>query len=261
MNRRTVFLMVACLGVGLGLTSAETRDDKAVATSVLQGFVDDFREDPFAAGVERTFGITIKQVGEWYVEVKGSKGVTLKEGAVPVPAPFFITDMATLGRIERGEIGIMTSMGRERMSDDTPMNFGFANDFELTPESLAQLLPLTFHFWTKGQPEIVHFGEVDQARLIHGAYATIFYYEKGLRSGYYRLEKGQHINADEELQANPFPSLFILIGGAMESRIGGEVMTIEGKQAILVPAGVPHEFWNTSDIPAEFILIMFGDGA
>lgn len=65
----------------------------------------------------------------------------------------------------------------------------------------------------------------------------------------------------EELQANPFPSLFILIGGSMESRIGGKEMTLEGKQAILVPAGVPHEFWNNQEAPAEFILIMFGEGA
>jgi mannose-6-phosphate isomerase-like protein (cupin superfamily) len=89
----------------------------------------------------------------------------------------------------------------------------------------------------------------------------VFYYEQGFRSGYYRLENGQHINADEAMQANPFPTLIILIGGTMESRIGGEAMTLEGKQAILVPAGVPHEFWNSNDTPAEFIIIMFGDGA
>ena len=47
----------------------------------------------------------------------------------------------------------------------------------------------------------------------------------------------------------------------MESRIDGEQMTLEGKQAVLVPTGVTHEFWNTHDTPAEFIIIMFGDGA
>ena len=131
----------------------------------------------------------------------------------------------------------------------------------MTPTTLAELLPITFHFWTKGQPEIVPFGELDQARVVHGAYATVFYYEQGLRSGYYRLEKGQHINADETDQVNPFPTLVILIGGAMESRIGGREVLLEGKQAVLVPAGVAHEFWNTAETPAEFIIVMFGEGA
>jgi mannose-6-phosphate isomerase-like protein (cupin superfamily) len=243
------------------MASEEVGEDVLSAEFVLQGFVDDFRQDPFAEQTDATFGVKIRDIGEWYVEIKGSGHVVLKRGAVPVPAPFFITDMATLGRIERSELSILTSMGRANMSDKTPMDFGFANGFQLTPDTLAELLPLTFHFWTKGQPEIVEFGDLDQARVVHGAYATVFYYEKGLRTGYYRLEKGQHINADEEMQANPFPSLFILIGGAMESRIGGEAMTIEGRQAILVPAGVSHEFWNTSETPAEFIIVMFGDGA
>ena len=260
MRKRTMLCVMVCLWVGLAPAVGEHHEDATVAERVLQGFVADFRSDPFADGVQTTFGITIKEVGEWHVEIKESE-TKLKRGAVPVPAPFFITDMETLERIDRGELSIMTSMGRERMSDQTPMNFGLANGFQLTPDSMAELLPLTFHFWTKGQPEIVEFGELDQARLIHGAHATVMYYEQGFRSGYYRIEKGQHINADEELQANPFPSLFILIGGVMECRIGGEEMTLEGKQAILVPAGVPHEFWNTNEAPVELILIMFGEGA
>jgi mannose-6-phosphate isomerase-like protein (cupin superfamily) len=249
-----------CLVLGAGLVSSDNHEKSVEAERMLQGFVDDYRNDPSAEGVEASFGITIRDVGEWHVEAKGAE-TELKQGAVPVAAPFFITDMETLGRIDRGELSIMTSMGRERMSDQTPMNFGFANGFQLTMESMAELLPLTFHFWTKGQPEIVKFGELDQARVVHGAWATVMYYQQGFRSSYYRIDKGQHINAEEEMQANPFPSLFILIGGVMDCRIGGKEMTLEGKQAILVPAGVPHEFWNTHEVPVEMILIMFGEGA
>lgn len=261
MFTRILLAAVVCLFATTPIVAAEQDDTGAMAQSILQDFVDDFRNDPFAEGVEATFGITIENVGEWYVDINGAQRVVLEHGAVPVPAPFFITDMDTLGRIHRGELSIMTSLGRERMSDETPMDFGVANGFQLTPEVLSELLPLTFHFWTRGQPEIVKFGHLEQARIIHGAYATVFYYQEGLRSGYYRLEKGQHINAEDELQTNPFPSLFILISGAMQSRIGGRLVTLEGTQAILVPAGVPHEFWNTEETPAEFIIIMFGDGA
>jgi hypothetical protein len=261
MKSRTAFVVAGVVLLSLVGASAETSHDRSKAESILQDFVEDFQKDPFAEGLSTTFGITIRDVGEWHVTIDGSQVVILEEGAVPVAAPFFISDLETLGRIDRGELGIMTAMGREYMSDKTPMDFGFANNYQLTPDTLAELLPLTFHFWTKGQPEIVKFGELDQARVVHGAYATVFYYEQGFRSGYYRLENGQHINADEAMQANPFPTLIILIGGTMESRIGGEAMTLEGKQAILVPAGVPHEFWNSNDTPAEFIIIMFGDGA
>jgi mannose-6-phosphate isomerase-like protein (cupin superfamily) len=47
----------------------------------------------------------------------------------------------------------------------------------------------------------------------------------------------------------------------MESRIGGKDISLKGKQTILVPAGVTHEFWNPNETPAEFIIVMFGEGA
>lgn len=254
----TVLCLIGAHTTSLAVTA---QNEVGEVQKILEGFIEDFRNDPYAEKLEKTFGISVREVGEWHVEVMGSESITLKEGVVPVPAIFFITDMGTLKRIDRGELGIITSMGRERLSDQTPMDFGLANGMQFTSELMAEMLPFAFHFWTKGQPEIVRFGELDQARLIHGAYATPFYYQKGMRSSYYRLEKGQHINSDEELKANPFPSLFILIGGTMESRIGGKELTLDGKQAMLVPAGVPHEFWNLGDAPAEFILVMFGEGA
>lgn len=40
-----------------------------------------------------------------------------------------------------------------------------------------------------------------------------------------------------------------------------EQISVDGKPAKPVPAGVTHEFWNPHDEPAELILIMFGKGA
>jgi hypothetical protein len=260
--------MGKCIGFGgvlllfsfiLVAPTAATLEEEA--QTILLGLVEDFREDSFAAGLELTIGVQIKQVGEWHLEISGSKSITLKKGALTVPAPFYITDMKTLKRINQGELSIMTAMGRAKMSDPAPMDFGFAKGYQLTPDAMATLMPFTFHFWTKGQPEIVQFGELDQARVVHGAYATVFYYQAGLRTGYYRLEKDQHINADESDQVNPFLSLFIFIGGDLECRIDGKKISVKGKQTMLVPAGVSHEFWNPYEAPAEFIIIMFGEGA
>ncbi|UCH82930.1 MAG: hypothetical protein JSW50_10690 [Candidatus Latescibacterota bacterium] len=261
--RKYVGFCVALYLVGAiaSAPAAFAQGESAEVESILQGLIEDFMEDPHAKGLALTVGLQIKDVGEWHLEIEGSDKIKLKRGALTVPAPYYITDMETLRRIDRGELGIMTAMGRAKMTDPAPMDFGLANEYQLTPEAMAMLIPFGFHFWTKGKPEIVHFGELDQAREIHGAYATLFYYQKGLRSGYYRVEKDQHINADESDQVNPFPSLFIFIGGALECRIGGKEMSIEGKQTMLVPAGVSHEFWNPNDEPAEFILIMFGEGA
>jgi len=36
---------------------------------------------------------------------------------------------------------------------------------------------------------------------------------------------------------------------------------VQEGQAMLIPAGVTHEFWNPNDQPAEIVLIMFGKGA
>jgi hypothetical protein len=115
------------------------------------------RKDPFASGLELTIGVQIKEVGEWYLEIAGQKAISLEEGALCVPAPYYITDMTTLRRIDRGELGVMTAMGRAKMSDSAPMDFGLAKGYQLTPAAMATLMPFTFHFWTKGQPELVHF--------------------------------------------------------------------------------------------------------
>jgi hypothetical protein len=234
---------------------------EAEAHTLLQEFAADFRQDQFATELEITFGVTIAEVGAWHLEIAGADTVRLRRGPLPVPGFSYVTDLPTLRRIAAGELNAMTAMGRARMADPAPLDFRLTGGYELTSAAMATFLPLTFHFWNKGRPETVRFGDLDQARLIHGAHATLFYYEPGLRTGYYRLEKGQHINAGASEQVNPFPSLFVFIGGSLDCRIGGEELRVESRQTMFVPAGVPHEFWNPSGQPAEFIIIMFGEGA
>jgi len=126
---------------------------------------------------------------------------------------------------------------------------------------VARVVPLTFHFWTRGTPEIVPFGRKALTRTVHGGNALVFYYQPGFRSAWFQIEKGQHVNADPEDQTNPFPSMFVMTRGRTEARIGGRPVTLAAQQMLFVPAGVTHEFWNVLDEPAEGILLMFGDGA
>ncbi len=111
-----------------------------------------------------------------------------------------------------------------------------------------------------GLPEFLAFDR-EASRVIHGANAVLLHYFEGLRSVWYQVESGQHINPDPRDQTNPFPSLFIFLTGRGKARIGGTETDIHGGTATLIPAGVAHEFWNRFEQPLEFILIMFGQGA
>lgn len=49
--------------------------------------------------------------------------------------------------------------------------------------------------------------------------------------------------------------------GTARARLGGRQMALEDNQAIFVPAGMTHEFWNPGEERATLILIMFGENA
>jgi mannose-6-phosphate isomerase-like protein (cupin superfamily) len=172
----------------------------------------------------------------------------------------FKTDIDFLRRLDRGELNVMTALGRARMSDTTPLDFRFPPGFQLSGESLGYLLELGFHFWNREWPEVIPFGD-GMTRFIHGANSAIFYYEQGLRTSWYQIEPGQHINQDEGDQVNPFPSLFIMTRGRVQAKLDGVEMTLEEGNAVLVPAGMTHQFWAAEDQYGEFVLVMFGQGA
>ena len=228
---------------------------------ILESFVQDFKTDPAARERAVTFGIKVRDKDEWHVVVDGKGGVELKKGLPAKPSLYFTTNYKTLLLIFRGQMSALTAMGRARMSDKTPMDFGFMEGYQPGPDFVNWAVKFTFHFWTRGMPEIVRFDESTQSRLVHGAQAKVFYYEKGLRSGWYQIRKGQHVNADPRDQKNPFPTLIITISGAARARIGNKEIVLKKGSCLHIPAGVTHEFWNDKDEPAECIIVMFGIGA
>jgi hypothetical protein len=234
---------------------------------ILKSFVEDFRDDS-AAGSRSVFGITIRDSSEpeWHVVVSGRKAsngrfeVDLQKGLPEEPAAVYVTDRETLEKIDRGEMNALTAMGRARSSDPAPMDVSFTGGFQPTEEFLAEFLPLTFHFWTRGLPETVSFGPA-AGREVHGATMVVLYYQKGLRSAWGQIRKGQHVNADPQDQVNPFPTMMIGIRGRAMSKVGGVEKVLGPGQMVFVPAGTAHEAWNPFDEPAEFIILMFGEGA
>ncbi len=255
------------MGAGLiglaGLVSPSHASEPTVL-DVLQGFADDYEADvTFANDV--TFGVEIGS--DFYTVSAISKSdtkaaqVTVTKSA-PASPVFYYTfkDEDALAKLGDGGFNALTLMGKAFSSDVTPMDIEFQEGFEAPENFVAQLLPLTFHFWTQGKPEFVKFG-ADNTRMVHGTNMGVLYYQPGFRSGWFNILPGHHVNEDENSRTNPFPSMFILISGEVTALIDGEEMTFREGNAMLAPAGVSHQFINNGDEPAFGFLFMFGEGA
>jgi len=261
---RSSLVVVALIAIAFSPTLATEGGsvDRKAVTTILERFAVDYQEDPSIADVG--FGIEVE--GEWW-NVTATPGagdvparVVLKEGAPAEPTFYFTLDSETLGKLDRKEMNAETAMVKAFSTDPSPMDIEVMEGFQPSPDFVGVALPTTFHFWTRGLPEVIPFGE-SYTRFTHGADATVFYYQPGFRSGWGSLKKGQHANEDPKSQTNPFPSLFIVTRGLGTGLIGGKEIEMKAGEAILIPAEISHEFWNDNDAPMEFVLLMFGDGA
>jgi len=270
----TSLMMLCAISLLVGTYPSARRQAEAAYTTaspsesveeMLSGFVDDFRNDP-TAGKPVTFGVRVDGE-EWTVEVVGRPAeakeaeVELRRGFPDEPTFFFFTDAATLGRIYRGELASLTAMGKAYASDPSPLDVDGMEGAEPTPELIESMMSLSFHFWTRGFPEIVRFGDKSYTREVHGGNAVLFYYQEGFRSAWFQIEPGQHVNEDAGMQQNPFPSMLIITQGSVDSRIGGVDSKLVAGEAVFIGPGVNHEFWNGGSEPGAGILLMFGEGA
>ncbi len=207
-----------------------------------------------------TFWISGEGGGKYTIELPPEGPAKLAEGIAESFSGGFRTDIETLRRLDRGEISAMTAMGRANWNDPADMDPVFPAGSRLTPQLQARLLPLAFHFWNREWPETIRFGE-GTTRFVHGGNAAIFFYDKGMRTGWYQLREGMHINDDPSDQTNPFPSLFIVTRGKFQGKLDGKAVALQEGLAVHVPAGMTHEFWADKGEYGEFILIMWGEGA
>jgi hypothetical protein len=242
-------------------TADNSADD---ARTILQRYADAWRgaeEMALAETVVLGFEIEGTGGGSYHVTIPPDGPAALADG-IPDSGydVVFTTEIGFLRRLDRGELNALTALGRARMSDPTPLDFRFPPGFQSTPETQSRLLRLTFHFWNRAWPEAIPFGD-GLTRSIHGANSAVFYYQRGIRTGWYQVEPGMHINRDEAEQTNPFPSLFIMTRGRIQARLGGTLLELEEGHAVLVPAGMTHEFWAEEGQYGEFVLVMFGEGA
>lgn len=241
---------------------------KASVPQMLEELVDDFRSDATADG-PFTFGILVSDADdpEWHVvigareEGQPEADVHLEIGFPEQPAPYFVTDAETLGAIYRGEMASLTAMGKAFSTDFAPLDFDLMDGCEPTEAMKARMVSLSFHFWTRGFPEVIRFGDGSRTRELHGANGVLFYYQPGFRSGWFRVDPGQHVNEDVNSRTNPFPTLILCTKGTLRSKIDSVERDLETGEAALIGPGVSHEFFVTGEESAEGVLLMFGEGA
>ncbi len=243
-----------------GMTVENEQD---TAKLILQRYADAWRGKQEMTLREETvlaFWVSGEMGGEYHIILPLEGPARLLEGT-PASYTFgFETDIETLRRLDRGEWNALTAMGQARGTDPIPLVPKTPQGFEWTPENRGYFIPLLFHFWNRDWPERVLFGE-GRTRMVHGGNTTVLYYDEGLRSAWYQVKAGMHINADPADQTNEFHTLVIMSRGAIMCRLGGIERVLREGEAVLIPAGTRHEFWAEPDQYGECIILMFGEGA
>ncbi len=231
---------------------------------ILKGFAEDFTQDPYLTGALR-LGV---EVGDQFYTIDVAPGGEGREARTNVSAGkpsepvfyFTVENRARLEKLHAGKMNALTMMAAAFSSDVTPLDIEVMEGFE-PPENFGEwIIPFIFHFWTKGTPEIVSFAD-QETRVTHGANVGVFYYQSGLRSAWFDIRPGQHVNEDERSRENPFPSMFFLLKGEVTAIIDNERMTFTEGNMMFIPAGVTHQFVNEGDAAAFGLLFMFGEGA
>ena len=249
---QTRAILAAVLAIAAGCCKAAEPEE------TLQRFVANYAEDPSAQQI--LFGVDVD--GDWFTVDSSDDGVELRAGRPDEPTFFYSMSAETLGAIDSGLMNALTAAGKARSSDSAPLEVGLMDGYEPGPEFGRLFRTLTFHFWTRGLPEAIPFGE-SFARTVHGGEASVLFYDTGFRSSYYAIQPGQHTNKNPADQVNEFPSLLVVLVGPLYGRIDGREVSLESGHAYLIPAGQAHEFWNPPEAEhsAETLLLMFGEGA
>jgi len=187
-------------------------------------------------------------------------GGTLTAGAPTTFDLGFVTDKETLQKLDAGVMNALTAMGQARADDPIPLRPKLPEDFSGGAEMKSYYIPLMLHFWNREWPETVPFGD-GATRFVHGANTSVLVYEEGLRSAWYQLKPGMHINVDPKDQVNNFDTAIIVTRGSFWGKLNGSLREFREGETVLIPEGMTHEFFAGDEGYGEFIILMWGEKA
>lgn len=204
------------------------------------------------------FGFLIDGHKWWTISIHHDRSFQLRQEKPRAPTFYFTATSATLKDIASGALRAPTAMAKARARDRAPLDVAFMDGYALS-ESF-DVREFVFRYFSVGRIEKIMLGK-QFARIVHGGYAIPLVYAQGLRTAWYRVEKGMIINEDPQDQTNPFPTLVIATRGSGRAQIGGQVFQFSEGEAYYIPKGVTHSFWTDRGAGLEFIIIMYGEGA
>ena len=234
------------------------------AQKIITSYVEDFKADRYASD-PMYFGIEVPNIGAWTIDVMGTKNedqwqVKVSDGLPKKPTFVYSIEFETLKAIDAGQINSLTAQGKAFSGDYTPMSVNNMEGFNPSKEEDARINPFSFHFWTRGFPETIPFGQ-GMTRKAHGSNFVVFYYETGLRTAWYRILPGERVRDDAREQAAPFPMMGVTIKGTIEGEVDGKRTSVSEGNTVFIPENSTHKWWNEKDEVVEVVLIMFGKGA
>ena len=252
MTSLTAFGFLLVLAVPLSAQKPGEETEHALQ-QMAEAFVQKVGEHP-AFSLE----LVVDGEGRWHVCFDGAGGADVAAGPADAPVFRFSTDVSTFRRIATGDLVGMTAMGQATPDDPTPLDMEPGPGAEEFDDVRALFLQVAMHFFNPTLPGRVALGS-DHARVVHGASVVGLFYREGLRSGWYRVDDGQRLNAPGD--TNPFPQTFVVVAGSGRAKIGEEMVPVQAGNAYFIPPNSDHVVWPDEGGFVELVWIAWGEGA
>jgi len=104
----------------------------------------------------------------WYISTNPGQSARLSKAYAESPQIKFTFSKETLFDIYSGKMTGLTAIGRENMSDKTPLNFELNSDTQMTKAFMDQMYGFIQQFFNPSIPETITLNK-SHARLVHGA--------------------------------------------------------------------------------------------
>jgi hypothetical protein len=192
----------------------------------------------------------------WHVVSDGGK-LDYGLGEVPDADTTLKLTAATLMRLHQGQWSGLGAAGRAHIRDSAPLDFSIPAGVHPL-EAMRRGYFFVTHFFSVDVPTRIPFGE-GHTRKVHGGHAAPLFYDRGIRSAYYRLEHGDVLNEDGA--KDPMHQGFIVIGGSGTATIGEHRFSVRAGQAIYIPAHTIHMLAPDGPAALELIWLAWGEKA
>ena len=267
--------LIVLFGVAILLQGQSTFAQNTSTESILQSFVDGYKNDPMA--MTATFGIKVAD-DWWHVKVQrkeepyavgkqnqytfhnyGPNEVSLQKGKPSVPSWYFtLADRETLDKINEKVWTASTASAKSTPADVVAMDIQDMEGFKSTQHETAIAYLALEHFWKKDAVEITKFSR-DGSLPSHGAEIVSLYTMKDKRIAWFSIGTEEVANGDRGLDKGQVPNLFIITKGKGKAQIGDEEIILEPGMSVFVGPYVKHVIYNPNKEPLEGILILYGD--